>query len=301
MIEKSDILADLHSYVTPIGYSTINENVECLKNTNSKFIGVAGVYDGTGDKHSQDRLIRYIQNIRKVRLESEGLTAIPCLDVNLGQPVSIPDELLDLKLRYGVLSDMYWSVKHHTLQDLQSVIETEIRRKRINVVASPEKEIYYINGSNNGEGIYPSLRRYFEWLVDYTKKNEIYLEASEASARTNEGTRREILVYWLGLAKDNRNPIILGSNAFYCGNCGNFDYLLYILNKIEYPKELIINCNADYIERHLVVRDPMDIMEVDSQVGFNTPDEHKKKRVNALEKLRSGGKDGIVTRGIMRE
>lgn len=282
MITSDNIVADLHTYITPIGYSTAWQNIRQAEKNSRKFIGIAELYDGTGDKASKEHLVRHLLNMRKIR---DTVRVIPCLDINLGQSIELPYELKDIRLRYGVLSDMYWSVKHHTLADLQGIIKTHVSRGDVNVISTPEKELEYIQGGKNGTGLYTGLKEHLDWLVEYAKKNRVYLEASDESARTNEGSRREMLVYWLKRAMENNNPIILSSNAKYCGDVGKFEYLLYILNKIGYPKEYIINCNSNLIESQFIVKDPMDIMEVDSSIGFECRSEHKRSRQNTSDIL----------------
>ena len=47
------------------------------------------------------------------------------------------------------------------------------------------------------------------------------------------------------IAKENKNMISLGTDAHSCYEVGRFDNVLCLLNEIDYPKDLIINCDND--------------------------------------------------------
>ena len=48
--------------------------------------------------------------------------------------------------------------------------------------------------------------------------------------------------------QSNGNKISLGSDAHYCDRVGNFKNVRKILNEVDYPKELILNCNENMIK-----------------------------------------------------
>ena len=46
-------------------------------------------------------------------------------------------------------------------------------------------------------------------------------------------------------AKEKELMIYMGSDAHYYLEIGKFDRSIALLNEIDYPKELILNCRAD--------------------------------------------------------
>ena len=43
------------------------------------------------------------------------------------------------------------------------------------------------------------------------------------------------------------NKIYLGTDAHYCEEVGDFENTIKLLNKVNYPKELILNCNKNLL------------------------------------------------------
>ena len=85
-------------------------------------------------------------------------------------------------------------------------------------------------------------------VVDYAKENDIWLEVNESSIVTNECGGVERLYSWLKYAKENKNKIYLGTDAHYCLEVGRFENTIKLLNDLEYPRDLILNCNLDMLE-----------------------------------------------------
>ena len=77
----------------------------------------------------------------------------------------------------------------------------------------------------------------------------MFLEVNESSIRSDECGGIDRLKCWLTLAKKNKNIIYLGTDAHYCKQVGDFNKTIALLNEIEYPKELILNCNLDLLEK----------------------------------------------------
>ena len=71
---------------------------------------------------------------------------------------------------------------------------------------------------------------------------------NESSLVSNEGNASDRLKYWVKFAKENGNKISLGSDAHYCDRVGDFTNVIKVLNEIDYPKELILNCNENMIK-----------------------------------------------------
>ena len=73
----------------------------------------------------------------------------------------------------------------------------------------------------------------------------------ESSIVVNEGNAADRLRYWLPIAKELDVMISLGSDAHYCNEVADFRYSLELLNQLDYPKELVVNCNEEFIKYFL--------------------------------------------------
>lgn len=68
---------------------------------------------------------------------------------------------------------------------------------------------------------------------------------------TNEAGAYERVLFWLSIAKENGNIISLGTDSHYCEEIGKFDCSIEMLNRIDFPKERILNCNEELLKRYL--------------------------------------------------
>ena len=116
---------------------------------------------------------------------------------------------------------------------------------RFTTLAHIEREIQKINNGKVGLELTDEVKVFLENIIHFCKDNNIYMEVNESSIVYNEGGAVDRLVYWLKKAKENKNMISLGTDAHSCYEVGRFDNVLQLLNEIDYPKELIINCDND--------------------------------------------------------
>ena len=55
--------------------------------------------------------------------------------------------------------------------------------------------------------------------------------------------------FLLQYAKENGNYISLGTDAHYCEEIGDFTNTIKLLNEIDFPKEKILNCNINLLQK----------------------------------------------------
>ena len=118
---------------------------------------------------------------------------------------------------------------------------------RFSALAHIEREIHKVNNGKYGAELTEEVKKFLNNIVYFCKENNIYMEVNESSIVYNEGGAVDRLVYWLKKAKGNKNIISLGTDAHSCYEVGRFDNVLQLLNEIEYPKELIVNCDKDML------------------------------------------------------
>jgi len=95
----------------------------------------------------------------------------------------------------------------------------------------------------------------YEQVVKAAKKYDVLIEVNNSSNSVNSfrlNSQKNTLEY-LQLCKENGNMIVLGSDAHYEGDIGNFSNVIPLLEKVNFPEELIINRDTklfiDFIEK----------------------------------------------------
>lgn len=250
LIIDEEIRADfhVHTIASVHAYSTIKECAEESIRLEHTLIAITDHFDGTGTNTQIANEVTRFNSLEDRTRGQKGIRILGGVELNLGQTCDSVAKVTKLPLRLGGIHNWYWSVEHHDIMSLQRVTKEYIDRGYINAMAHPERGIEQLLGGKYSDELTPAVREYFDWLVDYSKKKKIFLEANEYSLKTDSSGAIDRMEYWLNLAKDNGNPIILGSDAHYYAEIGKFDCLIALLNKVDYPSELVLNCNPDMME-----------------------------------------------------
>lgn len=250
MIKREDIKADFHTHTVASqhAYSTLKENIDAAKSLGMKYIGVTEHFIGVGDTLQISNEIARINCLEERTKRLKGFRAIGGVELNLGQQNELIESIKGVNLRLGGMHEWYWSVKHQDIEALKRTVKDYIDRGYINVIAHPERNIHVLANGKYGTELTPAVKEYYQWLVEYTKKHRVFIEFNEYSAEHDVGGSRKRMEYLIKLARDNSNPITLGSDAHFYTEVGVFPVVTKLLNKVGYPQELILNCNVSMIE-----------------------------------------------------
>ena len=248
MLTNKDILADMHTHThfSKHAYSTVKENIEAAKKRGLKYIAITDHYYGNGDDLDKKNEINRIQYLgqRVNRVESD-ITVIGSAEFNLGQDVYTPEKLEGLLCHPVGLHSWFVDRDSLTLDDVYNLFVEAHELKGYNAFNHIEREFHKLN---HGQYIDAELFHCLDRIVNYAYKNDIWLEVNESTIIENDGEAANRLFVWLQSAKNNGNKIYLGSDAHYCEEVGKFDRVIRLLNIIDYPKELILNCNEDMLK-----------------------------------------------------
>lgn len=256
MIKQSDIKADFHTHTVASGhaYSTIKENLEQARELGIQYIGITDHFFGQGDKISianeAARVGDLTYRTKQGSLVNSGV--ISGVELNFGQRVEFSPAILKAPLRLGGLHGWFWGIEYQDIEALTREVKEYIDRGYINVVAHPERKLELLAKGRYGFELTPAVKEYFKWLIDYCKKHRVFLELNECSFNQPTADYEETIEYWLRLAKDNCNPITLGTDAHIYSEVGQFTHSIEMLNKVGYPIECILNCNTHLIEAILL-------------------------------------------------
>lgn len=239
MITENDIIADFHVHTNLLdhGWSTLHENVTIATERGIKYLAITDHYE-------------------------------PLLAINVARKVlSLTERMRDCDKRLVVLNGMEFNlwyddpsiakfgkclwrpVGYHP--NRYRALSVEERMLWYKLAARGDMAIRY-HAFNHIERGFPkgmsadTMLRHCEEIVDIAVENEIFLEVNESSLRRGD-TEAHVLVSWVMYALFKGAHLVLGSDAHYCMEVGNFPLAINILNTYGYPKDLILNCNEQYI------------------------------------------------------
>lgn len=248
---KKYIIADMHTHsiFSQHAYSTIKENIEIAKLNNLKYIAITDHFFNSGtdieNKNETNRITCLEERIN--RLESD-IYVIGGAEFNLHQEIPYWNDLQNIIWRPIGLHSWFIDIEGSSLEDIYQ--EFEKASSRHNVFNHIERELFRLENYKyqNENELCNDIKYFLKNMCLLAKNNDIFLEVNESSIVTNTGGALDRLKFWLSIAKENRNLICIGSDAHYCQEVGNFSNVCVLLNEIEYPKELIINCNEGMIK-----------------------------------------------------
>lgn len=251
VLKSSDILADMHTHslFSKHAYSTIYENMTVAKSKGLKYMAVTDHYFGNSDeleKKNEINRIKYIEE-RVNNPAYDDVKVIGSAEFNLNQKVYTFEKLRDLKWKPIGLHNWFVDTAHLTLLQVYNLF-VKAYEDGFNAFVHIERELHKVNsGIDSDEERMELLSK----LVNFAYDHDIWLEVNESSIITDECGGANRLYNWLRMAKDKGNKIYLGSDAHYCKEVGGFDNVLKLLNVVQYPKELILNCNEEDLKKLL--------------------------------------------------
>ena len=245
MINKEDILADLHTHTlfSKHAYSTVKENIEAARNKGLSYIAITDHYFGNGDELDKKNEVNRIKYIEERVNKTSDVAVIGSAEFNLGQEIYTPQKLQSLKWKPIGLHNWFIDTKNLKFQDLFLLFKDAAENgftSFVHIERELQKLLY---------GNYSQLEMigFLYKIVDLAREKDIWLEVNESSLVVNECGGAERLENWLIYARDMGNKIYLGTDAHYCEEVGDFKNTIKLLNKVNYPKELILNCNENLL------------------------------------------------------
>ena len=254
MIKQSDIVADLHTHTifSKHAYSTIQENITAAQKMRLKYLAITDhIYnDGTENeiKNEATRL-KYLEKEINSNFEEQKVYVIGGAEFNIAQKLDQWEKLKKLKWRPIGLHGFNLDIKTLSLNEL--VMEFEKAAEYHNAFAHIERELHKIDHYRHSDNLDLEVQKFFDSMIEIAKYKNKFLEVNESSIRNRESGNVEKIRYWLTIAKVNKCRICLGTDSHYSSRVGKFPLAINLINSVEYPKELILNCNEDQIKKIL--------------------------------------------------
>ena len=236
-----------HTIFSLHAYSTVTENIISAQRKGLKFLAVTDHYYQDGSEINQKNEVLRLKYLeRAVNCHFDGIFVFSGAEFNIGQEIFYWNKLKDLTWRPIGLHSWIIDRKSLTLSKLFQLFEESVEKH--NAFVHIERELDKVDNGRHGANLDAEIKKFFESMIKLAKEKNIWLEVNEASLSRNGEGDRVRLKYWLSLARDNGNKIYLGSDAHFAECIGDFGDSLTLLNELDYPKNLILNCSLNQLE-----------------------------------------------------
>lgn len=223
---------DMHTHTISSGhaYSTITENAAYAHSIGMEMIGMTD----HGPKMPGSCGNLHFLNLKILPEYIEGIRVLKGIELNITDTTGKIDmrENILKRLDYAIASLHIPCIPPMDIDECTETIVNAIKNPYVNIIGHP------------GDPRYPLD---IKTVVTTARDNNTLLEINNASF--NDGNSRgggeSIVIEILEECKRQTMPVILGSDAHYHTQIGNFDNLYNILERANFPDELIINTDAE--------------------------------------------------------
>lgn len=235
---KRNYKIDMHTHTVASGhaYNTIDEMVAYAKEVGMTHLGItdhAPLMPGTAHEF-------YFQNLKVVDRDYDGLRLL------LGAELNICDENGNVDLSQNLISNLDITIASIHPPCIETLTKAGYTKAFINAMNNP-----YINVIGHPDDSRIPVD-YVE-LVKAAKETNTLIEINNNSLRPT-GPRvgaRDNDRKLLELAAQMGVHVILGSDAHYKNDIGNFNCIEDLLFEVHFPKELIVNRDFDALVEFL--------------------------------------------------
>lgn len=254
MIEKKDIIADLHIHTISSlhGYSTLKECIDCAVDNGMRYIAITDHYynDGTAlDRKNEVNRIVYLE--KRAGSTRRNVRVIGGAEFNISQDIPEWNKLKNLRWKLIGVHGWFLDREETTLDELYQYFYEAAGR--FTAFAHIERELHKIEHCKYGNVLTAEVKDFLSKVVMIAKRTDTVLELNESSLVTDEAGAYEKVLFWMTIAKENGNVISIGSDSHYCEEVGRFESAIELLNLVNFPKERILNCNERLLIKYLCI------------------------------------------------
>jgi histidinol phosphatase-like PHP family hydrolase len=218
-----------------------------LRKKGLKYIALTDHYFGSNKSYLENMndYYRIVDLPKRINLIEKDINVIASTEFNLNQKVFNEEDYLN-KLPWKAIG------YHHPFMD--KVREVSLDELYVWFLKSAVKGYNAfihiergISNLNNGNYTNEELLSYLKKIVDLAIEYNIFLEVNESDFISNE---RTVFIFkeWIKYAAQKNAKIFLGTDSHHTPEIGLFEKSLEYLNKINYPKELILNFNEKMLK-----------------------------------------------------
>jgi putative hydrolase len=223
---------DMHTHTIASGhaYSTMAEMIEAAHQKGLKALGIVehtSAMPGTCDDI-------YFLNLKVVPREQKGMRIYLGAEVNIidyDGNIDLPQHCMDC-LDYAIASIHPPCLRSGTMEENTQAMLKVMENPKVRIIGHPD------------DGRFPLD---YEALVKGAKQHGVLLEVNNNSLNPN-GFRHntvENCSIMLELCKQYLVPVIMNSDAHITFEVGNHNYSQPVIEKLDFPEELIINTSLE--------------------------------------------------------
>ncbi|GKZ04904.1 phosphatase [Paraclostridium bifermentans] len=230
-------IIDLHCHTIASGhaYSTLKENIDEAKLKGLKYVGVSDhAPNMPGSTHPF-----YFGNLGVIKEEINGVKVLKGIEANIMDfdgNIDIPSDVVG-KLDYVIASFHLPCINPGNIHENTKAILNVMENKEVKIIGHLDDSRYPVD---------------YEKVVVKAKETNTLLEINNSSLRTNSfrvGAIENAKVL-LNLCKKHDVKVVLGSDAHIYYQVGNFENCTKILEEVNFPGNLVVNFNEEYIKEY---------------------------------------------------
>ncbi|EQK47888.1 phosphatase [Paraclostridium bifermentans] len=230
-------IIDLHCHTIASGhaYSTLKENIDEAKLKGLKYVGVSDhAPNMPGSTHPF-----YFGNLGVIKEEINGVKVLKGIEANIMDfdgNIDIPSDVVG-KLDYVIASFHPPCINPGNIHENTKAILNVMENKEVKIIGHLDDSRYPVD---------------YEKVVVKAKETNTLLEINNSSLRTNSfrvGAIENAKVL-LNLCKKHDVKVVLGSDAHIYYQVGNFENCTKILEEVNFPGNLVVNFNEEYIKEY---------------------------------------------------
>lgn len=233
-----EILVDMHTHTIASGhaYSTIDENMRAAAEKNMKIVAMT---DHTPSMPGGAHAFHF-DNLKALPKELHGVRLLRGAETNIIDyegNIDLKEETL-ANLDVAIASLHPPCLDFSDEETLTRCLEKVMENKYINIIGHP------------GDNRYPLD---YERLVKKAKETGTLLEINNASLKPGSfrpGVRDNLKIM-LAHCKAMSVPVVLGTDAHFYTEIGNFSESITLLEELDFPLELVMNLHPEGLLRYI--------------------------------------------------
>lgn len=223
-----------HTIVSGHAYSTLTEMVEGAKQNGMELIAITE----HGPALPSAPHYYYFGNLKVVPPEIQGVKILKGVEANIidyDGNIDMPETYLKrLDIILASLHDI--CIEPGTVQENTSAIVGAMNNPDVDIIA------------HSGNPLFPVD---YDKILETAKKTNTLLEINNSSfVATRKGSYKNCY-YIAQKCKEMEIPIVIGSDAHYALDAGEFTKARRLLEEVDFPEELIMNTHVEKLIKYL--------------------------------------------------
>ena len=238
--KMSEYKIDMHTHTVASGhaYSTITENAKYAASVGIEYLGMT---DHAPNMPGSCGALHFL-NLKVIPKYIEGVRIFRGIEFNIMDSDGKLDKSIRKKIMKGfdiaIASLHLPCITPGTMEENTAALVNAMKNPFINIIGHPGDPRYPIN---------------IKEVVTTARDTQTLLEINNTSFDPQNGRAggEDVIIDMLNECRAQGLPVILGSDAHYFTYIGDFKRCEKILEKANFPKELVINRNTDEFDNFI--------------------------------------------------